>query len=207
MIEEIPSEVELERCNEIASCWRQGDLDSFNPENDFSIIDKLIKSENNDYFENGMMALVEIAKIRPDEAFTFLQKWTLGPVIFLNEIIPNVFSFVARDEPELTLSILKDWSTNENPLIRYTVPTAIADIATSNSPELLEEALKLLDVLANDENVFVRRSVAKALGKVGEFRPDKALLILDKFIYEPRRVIRKYVMQAVRKIESVYKNS
>ena len=109
MIEEIPSEVELERCNEIASSWSQGDLDSFNPENDFSIIDKLIKSENNDYFENGMMALVEIAKIRPDEAFTFLQKWTLGPVIFLNEIIPNVFSFVARDEPELTLSILKDW--------------------------------------------------------------------------------------------------
>jgi 3-methyladenine DNA glycosylase AlkC len=106
-------------------------------------------------------------------------------------------------QQERTLSQLLDWTSDPDPHIRRLcsegtrarLPWATRIPAFVSNPE---PVLPILEALKNDQNLYVRRSVANHLGDIAKDHPELAFAICERWLAESSYEVKWLIRHALR---------
>lgn len=107
------------------------------------------------------------------------------------------------DQPERTFSILYKWMDNPDPHIRRLtsegtrprLPWAKKITFLANDPT---PSLRILEKLKNDENLYVRRSVANHVGDIAKDNLDLALTLCESWLTASSKELKWVIRHALR---------
>lgn len=107
------------------------------------------------------------------------------------------------NEQKRTLAILKGWTKDPDPHVRRLcsegtrsrLPWAARIPAFLNNPK---PVLPILNALKNDQNLYVRRSVANNFGDIAKDHPELVYEIFEKWLNNPTRELKWLMRHALR---------
>ena len=114
----------------------------------------------------------------------------------------SIRPFLIKEE-ERTLNILYDWMSDTNPHVRRLCSEGTRPRLpwSSTIPSLVKDpspALIILETLKNDEDLYVRRSVANHLGDIGKDHLDLLLDTCDRWLEGASKDLKWVIRHALR---------